>query len=266
MRLTVTDDDGDTGTVTRQVTVAATPPPNQPPTAVIGTPVISERTVTVSGAGSTDTDGTIAGYAWNFGDGTTATGSTASRTYTADGTYTVRLTVTDDDGDTGTVTRQVTVAATPPPNQPPTAVIGTPAISERTVTVSGAGSTDTDGTIAGYAWNFGDGTTATGSTASRTYTADGTYTVRLTVTDDDGDTGTVTRQVTVAATPPPNQPPTAVIGTPVVSERTVTVSGSGSSDPDGTIRAMRGSSVTGPRGRGRRRRAPTPPTARTRCG
>ena len=61
----------------------------------------------------------------------------------------------------------------------------------------------------------------------------------LTVTDDDGDTGTVTRSVTVAATPPPNQPPTAVIGTPTISERTVNVSGSGSTDPDGTIAGLR---------------------------
>ncbi len=235
VRLTVTDDDGDTGTTTRQVTVAATPPPNQAPTAVIGTPVVSQRTVNVSGSGSTDPDGTITGYAWEFGDGATGTGATASRTYAADGTYTVRLTVTDDDGDTGTTTRQVTVAATPPPNQAPTAVIGTPVVSQRTVNVSGSGSTDPDGTITGYAWEFGDGATATGSTASRTYAADGTYTVRLTVTDDDGDTGTTTRQVTVAATPPPNQAPTAVIGTPVVSQRTVNVSGSGSTDPDGTI-------------------------------
>ena len=180
-----------------------TPPPvNAPPTAVIGAPGITDRTVSVSGAGSTDSDGTIAAYAWNFGDGTTASGATASRTYAADGTYTITLTVTDDDGATATTTRSVTVTGAPPPNAPPVAAIGTPTITDRTVNVSGAGSNDSDGTIASYAWNFGDGTTASGATASRTYAADGTYTITLTVTDDDGATASTTRSVTVTAPPP----------------------------------------------------------------
>jgi PKD repeat protein len=179
------------------------PPPNVAPVAAIGTPTVAGRAVTVSGAGSTDSDGTITGYAWNFGDGTTASGPTASRTYAADGTYTITLTVTDDDLATGTTTRSVTVAAAPPPNAPPVAVIATPTILGRAVTVSGAGSTDSDGTVASYNWNFGDGTTASGPNATRTYAADGTYPITLTVTDDDLATGTATRSVTVAAPPPP---------------------------------------------------------------
>lgn len=90
-----------------------TPPPNQLPTAVIGTPTVTGRTVGLSGSGSSDPDGTIAGHAWQLGDGATGSGASTSHTYAADGTYTVRLTVTDDDGGTGTVTRQVTVAETP---------------------------------------------------------------------------------------------------------------------------------------------------------
>jgi PKD repeat protein len=82
---------------------------------VIATPTILGRAVTVSGAGSTDSDGTVASYNWNFGDGTTASGPTATRTYAADGTYPITLTVTDDDLATGTATRSVTVAAPPPP-------------------------------------------------------------------------------------------------------------------------------------------------------
>ncbi len=184
--------------------LGTTPPPtNQAPTAAFAAPAVDERSISVNGTGSTDPDGTIASYLWNFGDGQTATGSTSTHTYAADGTYTVRLTVTDDDGSTGTTTRSVTVAATPPANQAPTAAFAAPAVDERSISVNGTGSTDPDGTIASYLWNFGDGQTATGSTSTHTYAADGTYTVRLTVTDDDGSTGTTTRSVTVAATPPP---------------------------------------------------------------
>nr|WP_241429108.1 PKD domain-containing protein [Agrococcus sp. ARC_14] len=183
-----------------RVVAPGAPPANLPPTAQFSTGG-SQLTVTTDGRGSSDSDGTIAGYAWQFGDGSTATGATASRTYAEAGTYTVRLTVTDDDGATATTTRSVTATAPPPQNTPPTAVIATPSIEGRAVSVSGAGSSDGDGTIAGYAWQFGDGGTATGATATHTYTADGSYTVRLTVTDDDGATTTATRSVTVTGPP-----------------------------------------------------------------
>ena len=62
------------------------------------------------GSGSDDSDGTIAGYEWDFGDGSTAAGATASHTYAANGTYTVTLTVTDNDDATGSAQQQVSVA------------------------------------------------------------------------------------------------------------------------------------------------------------
>ena len=65
--------------------------------------------VSVDGSTSSDSDGTIASYAWNFGDSATATGVTASHTYGSDGTYTVTLTVTDNSGATHTTTHSVTV-------------------------------------------------------------------------------------------------------------------------------------------------------------
>jgi PKD repeat protein len=63
-----------------------------------------------SGLGSTDPDGTIASYEWDFGDGTTATGPSPAHTYTAPGPYQVTLTVTDDEGATGTDSRPLTVS------------------------------------------------------------------------------------------------------------------------------------------------------------
>lgn len=156
-------------TVTRP---GGTPPPpaNVAPTAVIGTPVVSGRTVQFDGRGSSDSDGTIVGWRWSFGDGQSADGSTASRTYAADGTYPVTLTVTDDDGATATASTTVTVSAPPPVTE-----VGRDAFS-RTVS-NGWGAADVGGswTVSGATNRFAvaDGVgrqvlTALGATAEAT--------------------------------------------------------------------------------------------------
>ena len=81
-------------------------------------------------------------------------------------------------------------------NTPPVAAF-THACTGLSCTVDGGGSTDSDGVVAGYAWNFGDGASATGVTASHSYAAAGAYPIALTVTDDDGATHTATSTVTV---------------------------------------------------------------------
>ena len=69
-----------------------------------------------NGSGSTDSDGTVASYAWTFGDGGTASTRPPSHAYTASGTYAVKLTVTDNQGATGSITHQVAVTVPTPPN------------------------------------------------------------------------------------------------------------------------------------------------------
>ncbi len=153
-------------------------------------------------AGSTDPDGTLTAYAWDFGDGSaTGTGRTAQHTYAAAGDYPVTLTVTDDAGGTATTSHTVTVTKPVHVNQAPTAgFTATPA--GLAVALDGSSSTDPDGTVAAYAWSYGDGSPAgTGATSTHTYNAAGTYVVTLTVTDDAGATATTARSVTVVVPP-----------------------------------------------------------------
>ncbi|RWZ50892.1 PKD domain-containing protein [Labedella phragmitis] len=201
--------------------------PNQPPTASF-TAATTDLSVSLDASASADPDGTIVSSMWDFGDGTTGTGTTISHPYAEGGTYTVTLLVTDNRGGTATTTREVTVTA---PNVAPTASF-TAEATNLSATFDASASTDPDGTIASYAWNFGDGQNGTGATTNHTYGSAGDFLVTLTVTDNRGGTATTTR--VVSATAPANQNPTASF-TASGSGLAVSVNGSASTDPDGTI-------------------------------
>src|SRR5206468_487661 len=122
---------------------------------------------------SSDPDGSIASYAWTFGDGATSTAQNPSHTYAAGGTYTVTLTVTDNQGaESAPTSRTLTITAA---NQSPTAAF-TSSCNALSCSFTST-SSDPDGSIASYAWTFGDGATSTAQNPSHTYAAGGTYTV-----------------------------------------------------------------------------------------
>jgi PKD repeat protein len=180
---------------TVSVTVMAGVVANTPPVARF-TETLSGLSGSFDGSTSTDSDGTIASYAWDFGDGTTGTGAQATKTYDAAGTYTVKLTVKDNAGAAHTTSKAITVSAPTPVNAPPKAAF-TQTATGLAASFDGSASTDSDGTIASYAWDFGDGTTGTGAQVSKTYPAAGTYKVTLTVTDNAGATNTTSKALTV---------------------------------------------------------------------
>jgi PKD repeat protein len=205
--LTVTDNDGLTGEATHTVQIEEPAPINQPPTAVINGPTggLVEEPLTFDGSGSSDSDGDIVGYTWNFGDGSTDDGVSATHSYDAAGSYQLILMVTDNGGLTDQTTHTVQIEEPAPINQPPTAVISGPTsgLVEESLTFDGSGSSDSDGDIASYAWDFGDGSTGNGITVSHVYEQAGTYQVTLTVTDDGGSTGEITHSVQITEEPPP---------------------------------------------------------------
>jgi len=195
--LNVTDTDGNTTFASAVVRVLNRLPVAVPVAAPESAP--SHTQVSFEGTSSFDPDGNLLFWRWDFGDGTFAYGPTRTYSYARPGTYTVRLTVTDNDGGEGTATLVVTVT-----NLAPVAVVG-PDFSVATyaaATFSALGSYDPDGSIVSYVWDFGDGATGVGITARHAYTAQGVRTVTLTVRDDAGVEVQATLQVTVTNTPP----------------------------------------------------------------
>ena len=102
-------------TVVNQPPVASTVGTTPAPSSAGAISGAAPLTVNFVGAQSSDPDGIVAGYAWDFGDGTTSTLANVSKTYQAAGNYTVKLTVTDNSGATAFTTLLVSVGATPPP-------------------------------------------------------------------------------------------------------------------------------------------------------
>lgn len=153
---------------------------------------------TFDASASSDPDGAVVGYVWDFGDGTGAAGVQVAKIYPLPGEYAVTMTVTDEAGLTHSTSGTVVVAA---PNVPPVAVAVaslSAGVAPVTVTLDGSGSSDVDGSIVGHAWSFGDGTAASGPIVSKTFAVAGTYPVVLTVTDDRGATATSTTTIVVS--------------------------------------------------------------------
>ena len=192
--LTVTGQDGleNTGEpVAIAIKAQQAPEPiiNFPPEATVGEPV------TFDGSQSQPGSSPIAGYDWNFGDGTGGSGATVTHIYNTPGIFQIALTVTGQDGiaTTGGPVQIVINPAGAPAPPPATGQLPQPVLNflpearvGEPVTFDGSQSQPGSSPIANYEWNFGDGTTASGAVVTYVYNSPGTYQVTLTITGQDG--------------------------------------------------------------------------------
>lgn len=178
--------------------------PPIPPVARIWTDPSPEATemVTISGEYSTDADGTVLQYAWNFGDGTGSDRMTNLHEFALPGDYTVTLAVTDNSGLRNETTTILTVGV---PSDPPEAAMVSgplpPVYSGQPMYFSGEYSYTRRGTITSYHWDFGDGSTGSGMRTSHRFSVPGAYVVTLTVTNSWGVSGSTSESFEIADIP-----------------------------------------------------------------
>ena len=173
------------------------------------TPTTGNAPVNVAFTGSA-TGGTAPySYSWNFGDGSAAsTSQNPAHTYSGAGTYTATLTVTDTSAPVKTATASVIVKVNAVGGPLSAGAAATPTSGQVPLNVAFTG-TATGGTPAyAYSWNFGDGSAAsTVANPSHTYSAAGTYSATLTVTDSSVPAKNASSSVTITASPIAGAPP-----------------------------------------------------------
>lgn len=196
----------------------------------------TNQEITFDGSASTDLDGTIIGWLWDFGDGANSTEMTATHSYTQHGFYYVKLTVTDNKGTQASTYITVFINdVAPRANAGPDQTVNL----GDSVLFSGASSDDPDGDIDNFTWEFGDGEMGYGEQVTHAYAKAGIYIVKLTVVDDDNGIAVDFLLVTVLGPGGSggNKAPTAVAGNDLSTAPNTKVSfnGSASTDADGTI-------------------------------
>jgi len=201
--MTATNDARQSSTASRTINVSTTLPPTAAnftfsPTApainqdvvfnVSGTPVPGRPGLPGPGAPGDTT------YSWDFGDGTTGTGTSITHRYTRGGTFAVTLRVTSEAGLTAQTARQITISTTLPAGAANFVFSPTDPHTGDNVFFNASSSTITDGS---YAWDFGDGTRGSGVNPIHSYGQARTYTVSLTVRNALGQSATISKTVTV---------------------------------------------------------------------
>ncbi len=199
--------------------------------------------MTFSSQGSSDPDGSLNAYWFNFGDGA-YTGwqpnPSVSHSFASAGTYSLRLWVRDNcnvfsAADTAVIT--ITAGSNPcAGNTSPIVQLSVPSsgVVGQSLSFSAANSSDPGGSIASYAWNFGDGSSANGVSVSKSYASAGNFNVTLTLTDNCGASAMANASISISAANPcaGNTAPVANAGPDKQGNPNVPISFSGSESSD----------------------------------
>jgi PKD repeat protein len=199
--LLVTDDDDATGEDMTYVEVADVDPVAD----FVASPVSGIEALSVTFRDLSASHDGVSSWLWDFGDGQISLEQNPTHVY-AQGVYSVSLTVEEGDGDVNIETKQDIINVEARPNSYPVAdfVIQSSVQFAINETISFTDySSDNDGTIVSWFWNFGDSTTSAMQNPTHEYRYTGIYSVTLTVRDDDGATGTAARQITIHEITPP---------------------------------------------------------------
>ncbi|UCE73840.1 MAG: PKD domain-containing protein, partial [Methanomassiliicoccales archaeon] len=236
--LTVMDNDDDVSVNLAEVVIQVKAKPTAD-LSVSSITIYKGENITFNASQSTDEGGTILSYYFNFGDGQNSSWiqtPNATHQYDTPGEYTAYLRVMDDDGDISENLVEVVIEV----KAKPKAVLSassTVTYKGEAVTFNATGSSDEDGFVSEYYFDFGDGHYTGWTTDSQTthvYTLLGTYDVYLIVKDDDEDICEIAAKVIIQV----RARPTAILianETKVFEEESVTFDASKSRDKDGTI-------------------------------
>jgi len=167
------------------------------PDPVAGPPPLK---VTFDATASQDEDGRIAAYTWDFGDGSTGGGAMTNHVYSQRGEFIASLTVTDDDGLTGSASTSIYVSDPPVARFSMNPETG---VAPLRVRFDASASSDPDGTISKYVWDFGDNQNAQGRIVEHTYPEAGEYVITLEVADNFGISHITSRTLRVMRVYPP---------------------------------------------------------------
>ena len=243
--LTVTDSDSVTDTAFFEIEVK-----NRLPEIIytvgysgkdVGANIGAGDEVTFDASECADMDGTVTTVHWEFGDDDADSyEEKTTYAYGSRDTYTVSLTVTDDDGGISVETFELSVANKLPVIDFTASRKTVPTYTDVTFDASGSRDLDPQGSIEGYEWDFGDGESGTGKVSVHRYEDDGVFVVKLILTDNEGgsSSGTVEINVTNRAPVLSLKPSLDASGENTISlKEGITIDASGSSDMDGTVKS-----------------------------